>query len=86
MLYFRSSLLRNQIQGETLPRLSQAGESFLPEFDFRAKIAQMAPTCLECQCLDAAIPGRFLSTSDLPSPLGYFYSKLKRITIGYTNH
>ena len=24
-----------QIQGETLPRLSQAGEGFLPEFDFR---------------------------------------------------
>ena len=39
MSYFPRSLLRNQIQGETLPRLSQAGESFPPEFDFREKIA-----------------------------------------------
>ena len=37
---FSSDLKGNQIQGETLPRLSQAGEGFLPEFDFQLKIVK----------------------------------------------
>ena len=32
---FYADFVANQIQGETLPRLSQAGEGFLPEFDFQ---------------------------------------------------
>ena len=50
MSYFPRSLLWNQIQGETLPRLSQAGESFLPEFDFRAKIAPDSADVLRISC------------------------------------
>ena len=49
---FYSDFVANQIQGETLPRLSQAGEGFLPEFDFQLKILKNCgrlsrPPCLE---------------------------------------
>ena len=35
-----SGSMGNQIQAETLPRLSQTGEGFLPEFHFRLKMVR----------------------------------------------
>ena len=37
---FYSDFVANQIQGETLPRLSQTGEGFLPEFHYRLKMVR----------------------------------------------
>ena len=49
---FSVDFVANQIQGETLRRLSQAGEGFLPEFDFQLKMVHNGrrlsrPPCLE---------------------------------------